>query len=216
MKPDVDTLATVPDAPPEAGPDRALEPPPPAAAAEGDVIVAEDVPQAAENPITAHISTADTNHRRGVPAPLASPTTRGHDITNQRVAAVHLKFLCTACDGTVFPTVASAFAALALQPYWLRLARALRTIHMTANATPMTIATTTATANTSATLPRIRTDIAYEAYVEPWRLIAAANSSSSTGLTRYSLAPRSSATAREAGSVAPVTTIGRAARRTLS
>ena len=28
MKPDVDTLLTVPDAPPEAGPDRALDPPP--------------------------------------------------------------------------------------------------------------------------------------------------------------------------------------------
>ena len=30
MKPDEDTLLTVPDAPPEAGPDRALDPPPPA------------------------------------------------------------------------------------------------------------------------------------------------------------------------------------------
>jgi hypothetical protein len=29
VKPDVDTLSTVPDAPPEAGPDRALDPPPP-------------------------------------------------------------------------------------------------------------------------------------------------------------------------------------------
>jgi hypothetical protein len=29
VKLDVDTLATVPDAPPEAGPDRALDPPPP-------------------------------------------------------------------------------------------------------------------------------------------------------------------------------------------
>ncbi len=29
MKLDVDTLPTVPDAPPEAGPDRALDPPPP-------------------------------------------------------------------------------------------------------------------------------------------------------------------------------------------
>jgi hypothetical protein len=28
VKPDVDTLPTVPDAPPEAGPDRALDPPP--------------------------------------------------------------------------------------------------------------------------------------------------------------------------------------------
>jgi hypothetical protein len=29
MKPDVDTLPTVPDAPPAPGPDRALDPPPP-------------------------------------------------------------------------------------------------------------------------------------------------------------------------------------------
>jgi hypothetical protein len=29
VKPDVDMLATVPDAPPAAGPDRALDPPPP-------------------------------------------------------------------------------------------------------------------------------------------------------------------------------------------
>jgi hypothetical protein len=28
VKPDVDTLSTVPDAPPAAGPDRALDPPP--------------------------------------------------------------------------------------------------------------------------------------------------------------------------------------------
>jgi hypothetical protein len=72
VKLDVDTLPTVPDAPPEAGPDRALDPPPPdprppgvplpAAVAEGDVAVAEDVPQAAESPITAHISTAAMIH----------------------------------------------------------------------------------------------------------------------------------------------------------
>ena len=73
MKLDVDTLPTVPDAPPEAGPDRAMDPPPPfprppeeplpAAVAEGDVAVAEDVPQAAESPITAHIPTAAMIHR---------------------------------------------------------------------------------------------------------------------------------------------------------
>jgi hypothetical protein len=72
VKPDVDTLATVPDAPPEAGPDRALDPPPPdprppaeplpAAVAEGDVTVVEDAPQA-ESPITAHISAAAMIHR---------------------------------------------------------------------------------------------------------------------------------------------------------
>jgi hypothetical protein len=32
VKPDVDRLLTLPDAPPEAGPDRALDPPPSAAA----------------------------------------------------------------------------------------------------------------------------------------------------------------------------------------
>jgi hypothetical protein len=68
VKFDVDTLLTVPDAPPEAGPDRALDPPPPdprptaeplpAAVVEGDAAVVEDVPQAAESPITAHISAA--------------------------------------------------------------------------------------------------------------------------------------------------------------
>jgi len=57
MKLDVETLSTVPDAPPEAGPDRAFPPPaePLPAIAGGDVVVAEDVPQAAANPITAHI-----------------------------------------------------------------------------------------------------------------------------------------------------------------
>jgi hypothetical protein len=72
VKPGVDTLATVPTAPPEAGPDRALDPPPPdpkppaeplpAAVAEGDVAVAEDAPQA-ESPITRHVSTAPRIHR---------------------------------------------------------------------------------------------------------------------------------------------------------
>jgi hypothetical protein len=60
----MDTPATVPAAPPEAGPDRALDPPEPLpAVAEGDVAVAEDVPQAAESPITTHISTAPMIHR---------------------------------------------------------------------------------------------------------------------------------------------------------
>ena len=73
MKLDADTLLTVPDAPPEAGPDRALDPPPPdprppaeplpAAVGEGDVAVAEDVPQAAESPITTLISTTAMIHR---------------------------------------------------------------------------------------------------------------------------------------------------------
>jgi hypothetical protein len=57
-------VATVPAAPPEAGPDRALDPAlRPAAAAEGDVAVAEDVPHA-ESPTTEPISTAAMIHPR--------------------------------------------------------------------------------------------------------------------------------------------------------
>lgn len=70
MKPDVDTLSTVPDAPPAAGPDRALDPPPPAALVEvltaavvdGDVAVGEDEPHP-ESPITPHINAAAMIHR---------------------------------------------------------------------------------------------------------------------------------------------------------
>jgi len=72
VKLDVDTLATVPDDPPAAGPDRALDPPPldprppveplPAAVAEGDVAVTEDAPHAA-SPITAPTSEAAMIHR---------------------------------------------------------------------------------------------------------------------------------------------------------
>jgi hypothetical protein len=81
VKPDVDTLPTVPDEPPAAGPDRALDPPPAApplpgprcpGAAEGDVAVAEGVVAVAEgvvaqpavSPTTAHVSAAATIHRR--------------------------------------------------------------------------------------------------------------------------------------------------------
>jgi hypothetical protein len=78
VKLDVDTLPTVPDAPPEAGPDRALDPPPPEAGppaerlagtrcpavAEEDVAVAEgDVARPTETPVTEHTSTAATIHR---------------------------------------------------------------------------------------------------------------------------------------------------------
>jgi hypothetical protein len=70
VKLDVDTLSTVPDAPPAAGPDRALDPGGDVAVAEGDVAVAEgdvavaegDVAQPAESPITAHISAAAEIH----------------------------------------------------------------------------------------------------------------------------------------------------------
>jgi hypothetical protein len=72
VKLDADTLLTVPAAPPEAGPDRALAPPPgprpPAepladAVAGGGVAVAENGPQAASNPIAAHASAAAVTHR---------------------------------------------------------------------------------------------------------------------------------------------------------
>jgi hypothetical protein len=74
VKLEVDRLSTVPDAPPEAGPERALDPPLPAApggpggpavvaVAEGEVaVVADEVVQAAESPITALISAAPTIH----------------------------------------------------------------------------------------------------------------------------------------------------------
>jgi hypothetical protein len=65
VKPDVVMVSTVPDAPPAAGPDRALDPPPPAAVeegvavVEGDVAFAEgDVPQPANSAITAHVDAA--------------------------------------------------------------------------------------------------------------------------------------------------------------
>ena len=78
MKLDVDTLSTVPDAPPAAGPDRALDPAPAGplpgpgcpGVAEGDVAVAEgdapvaegDAAQPAASPVTADISAAATIH----------------------------------------------------------------------------------------------------------------------------------------------------------
>jgi hypothetical protein len=40
VKPDVDTLPTVPDDPPAAGPDRALDPPPPELLAAGEELLA--------------------------------------------------------------------------------------------------------------------------------------------------------------------------------
>lgn len=74
MKPDPDKLVTVPDAPPVAGPDRALDAPPPepwplAAAGRAAVacaaVVELDVIRPAESPITAHIPAAATTvHRR--------------------------------------------------------------------------------------------------------------------------------------------------------
>jgi hypothetical protein len=80
----MDTLATVPAAPPEAGPDRALDPPPadprppaeppPGAAAGGDVTVADDAPHAAASPITADVSKAVMIHRL-LPIPLLRLTT---------------------------------------------------------------------------------------------------------------------------------------------
>ncbi len=71
MKPEVDTLATVPEVPPAAGPDRALDPPPPdpsrpaeprpgpacPAVVDGEVALAEgevEVAKLTERPIAAH------------------------------------------------------------------------------------------------------------------------------------------------------------------
>ena len=75
MKLDVDTVSTVPDAPPAAGPDRALDPPPltgpvgldvadeDAPVADGDAPVVEgDAAQPAASPITAGISAVATIH----------------------------------------------------------------------------------------------------------------------------------------------------------
>jgi hypothetical protein len=78
VKLDVDRLSTVPDAPPAAGPDRALGPPPVAPppgpgwldVADGDVAVGKgdvpgvegDVAQPAASPITADISAGATIH----------------------------------------------------------------------------------------------------------------------------------------------------------
>jgi hypothetical protein len=73
VKLDVDTLSTVPDEPPAAGPDRALDPPPgirPDIAEEdvagGDdaVVAEEDVAHPAHTPITAAMSVAATNRPR--------------------------------------------------------------------------------------------------------------------------------------------------------
>jgi hypothetical protein len=74
VKPDVDRLLTVPTVPPEAAPDRALEPPPPAAGAPDAAVAGaagpgaaeEDVARPAETPITEQISAtaAATVHRR--------------------------------------------------------------------------------------------------------------------------------------------------------
>jgi hypothetical protein len=68
VKLDVDTLPTVPDAPPAAGPDRALDPLPaavvevlPPAVVEGAVAAGEDVPHAA-SPITPPINAAAMIH----------------------------------------------------------------------------------------------------------------------------------------------------------
>jgi hypothetical protein len=74
VKLDVDTLSTVPDDPPAAGPDRALDPPPgircPDIAeeevADGDdaVVAEEDVAHPAHTPSTAAISVAATSRPR--------------------------------------------------------------------------------------------------------------------------------------------------------
>ena len=53
MKLDVDTLPTVPDAPPEADPDRAFDPPPAVAEGEAVAVPLLLLPQAARNAVAA-------------------------------------------------------------------------------------------------------------------------------------------------------------------
>jgi hypothetical protein len=72
VKPDAVTVSTVPDAPPAAGPDRALDARPPAGVAddvavvEGAVAFAEeDVAQPASSATTAHIDAAAIHPRLG-------------------------------------------------------------------------------------------------------------------------------------------------------
>src|ERR1700730_13906354 len=72
VKLDLDTLLTVPNAPPAAGPDRALDPPP-RAMVEEDAVVAdegaadtEDEARPTESPVAAHISAAATIRPRRV------------------------------------------------------------------------------------------------------------------------------------------------------
>jgi hypothetical protein len=75
VKLDVDTLSTVPEEPPAAGPDRAWDAPPGIwcpgvadedfAGGEDDAVVAEeDAAQPADTPITAHISAAARSRPR--------------------------------------------------------------------------------------------------------------------------------------------------------
>jgi hypothetical protein len=80
VKADVVTLLTVPDAPPAAGPDRALDPPPPAvveedvAVVDGAVAFAEgDVAQPANSAITAHIDAAAIHPRLGFDSSRRGP-----------------------------------------------------------------------------------------------------------------------------------------------
>jgi hypothetical protein len=75
VKPDVDTLPTVPDDPPAAGPDRALDPPPPPPPPNPGLpatpplpgtacadVVELDLARTTESAITAHTSAAATIH----------------------------------------------------------------------------------------------------------------------------------------------------------
>ena len=71
VKLDFDTLSTVPDAPPAAGPDRALDPPPPDPRPPAEPLLAAccateaeaDVARPTGTPITAHMAAAATTHR---------------------------------------------------------------------------------------------------------------------------------------------------------
>jgi hypothetical protein len=74
VKLDLDTVPTVPDAPPAAGPDRALDPPPPGPGAPagrlpgtgGAVEAEEDVARPTESPITGDITAVASSNRRTI------------------------------------------------------------------------------------------------------------------------------------------------------
>jgi hypothetical protein len=72
VKLDLDTFPTVPDAPPEAGPDRAFDPPPPKSGRPATLLLATDcaadeegdVPRPTNNPVSEPISAAATINPR--------------------------------------------------------------------------------------------------------------------------------------------------------
>src|ERR1019366_7642889 len=102
VKLDVDTLSTVPDAPPAAGPDRAFDPPLPAAplpgprcpdVVEGDVAVAEGDVAVAE--ATASVPPAIPPASSSPTAPLASRWLRRRAVV--ALLSIMLSFFAITC-----------------------------------------------------------------------------------------------------------------------